>query len=161
MLKKVSNSASVLKFHFLLLPHDRDGMSVIAFWFPGMGIGVRGNAPFAFVLNASTRNNRAVTLEPFAAMHLTHPMVGKLLLNSLVCASLRSTQTYSITSHNNNRSGHSRSKFVIVPPEFALEIKLAVISACHHRRKTVGLHVLFLPTMTPPTTWPEASLTPI
>ena len=108
-----------------------------------MCIGVRGEAPFAFILNASARNNNAAMFEPFATMRLTHPMISELSLNYPVCASLKSAQTSFITSHNNSNSAHSRSEFVIVPPGFDLEIKLAVTSAGHFRRKTVGAHARF------------------
>ena len=108
-----------------------------------MCIGVRGEAPFAFILNASARNNNAAIFELFADMRLIHPMVDKLLLNSPVCASLKSTRAYSITSHNDSSPAHSRSEFVIVLLGFGLEIKLSVMSDGQIRQKTAGLHALF------------------
>jgi hypothetical protein len=54
-LKKVSNSSSVLNFHFCLLPKDREGMTVIVFWSPEMCSIVRGQLCCALMHKARTR----------------------------------------------------------------------------------------------------------
>jgi hypothetical protein len=81
-LKSVSNSSSVLQNHLLSLPNDRDGISVMAFFFPGMCSGVNGDTCFCFMRRLSARSSWSATLDPFAAILLTQLTVGELSLNS-------------------------------------------------------------------------------
>jgi hypothetical protein len=82
LLKRVSNSSSVLQCHFSVLPHEQDGMSVIAFSSPEICIVVRGETCFSLILSVMARKSWSATLDPFAAIFLTQLTVGELSLNS-------------------------------------------------------------------------------
>ena len=80
-LKSVSKFVSVVQSHFGSLPHERDGMSAIAFAQPQTWNGVSGEAPVFLRRKAKVRRSWAVTSERFAAIRATHPTVGLLSLN--------------------------------------------------------------------------------
>ena len=156
MLNKVSNSWLDLHSHFGLLPKEREGISGIKFSSPAMWRGVIGHVPFSFSWRASAQIRCAETSDPRVARRRTHPTVGELLLNRATRFSRRSPQTDSITSHKNSSPAISRSELVIFFARYC-----ALTSCDHSHRKTVGTQASFLPMMTPPMPWEDASHTPI
>jgi len=75
-LNKLSKSLSSLQCHFLLLPHDLDGISVMAFSIPRMCSAVSGAAPLIFIRRAIALNNCPATSELFDDRWSTHDTVG-------------------------------------------------------------------------------------
>ena len=155
------NSLSFLQNHYFLLPNDRDGVSVIWFFLPPMCWGVRGEHLLYFSRRASARSSCPATIDPFAAILVTHPTVGELSLNKPQCACNKLGHTSSMTKKRNRRPANSRSELLMRPFGFCCVTKSALMSSGHLTRNTVGRHSLFSPTIIPPTPCPEASLTPM
>ena len=81
-LNKVSNSSSDLQCHWASLPNEREGISVIAFFLPGMCKVVSGDTCLCLILNANALNSWSATIDPLAAILLTQLTVGELSENS-------------------------------------------------------------------------------
>jgi hypothetical protein len=111
-------------------------------------------------LNARTRMSCSAMRLERDAIRYTQLTVGLLLLKSATCFSVRGSQTCSIMSHRMTSPASSRSELVIVPPGFASNTTLAVMSGGHWRRNTVGGHSDSSPKMMLPTPWLDASTTP-
>jgi len=156
MLNNVSNSEFDLQCHFVSLPKDRNGISVIEFSSPAMWSGVIRHVPFCLSRRASARIRWADTRDPRVASRRTHPTVGELSLNSATFFSRRFPHTCSITSHSRNRPAISRSEFVI-----SSNLYRSLTSWDHSHRNTVGSHSSFSPNITPPAPCDDASHTPM
>ena len=150
-----------MQCHSGTLPKERDGISAIAFSFPGMWSGVRGQADARLSRNASARTSCAATREWRDAIRSTQLTVGELSLSNATCLWAIDPQTPSIHSHNKSRPAISRSELVNVPRGFVNEMTLEVMSAGHWRRNTVGGHPIPSPSMTPPTPKLDASTIPM
>ena len=122
------------------------------------------------------------TVELCDARWMTQVTVGMLLLKSAKFASFRLHTTSSMMSRSSNSPAISRSEFVTIPLGFDADLTLAVMSGGHYSQKTplgfdadlsldvmsgghcsrntIGVHSLFLPTITLPTPNKEASQMP-
>ncbi len=130
-----------LHVHFGLLPKDRDGTSEIAFRLPSMCIGVRGHVSWVFNRRARACIRFLAIDDFFDPSCVTHPMVGKLLLNNVMRFLRRLLRTPSITSHIISRPAVSRSEFDIFPFGFCTVVILVLMSVGHSHWNTVGLSV--------------------
>ena len=131
VLNRVSKSLSSSQYHSATLPNDRDGMSVIAFSFPGMWTGVMGHAPLIFSRSANARTNCAATAECRDASLVTQLTVGLLSLNRATRRSRNVPHTVSITNQRNNKPAISRSEFVMEPRGLVKETRFCFISSGH------------------------------
>ena len=146
-LKKVGKSESFLQNQAALLPNERDGTSVKAFFSPAMCIGVRGETWLIFSRKARACNSWSATKDPFAfaAILRTQLTVGELSLNMAMCSPGCGSATASITNHNSNRPMHSRSEFVSFPFLPLLVLSTSSLMSCgHSRRNTVGIDTCLL-----------------
>ncbi len=143
-----------------LLPKDQDGMPEIAFRLPLMCIGVSGHACWVFSWSARACIRFSAIIDLLDASRVTHPTVGKLLLNSVKRFLQRSLHTPSITSHSMSRPAISRSEFDIFPFGFCDILMLFLMSLGHSQWNTVGVHADVSPNITPPTPCPDASTMP-
>jgi hypothetical protein len=94
------------------------------------------------------------------AIWCTQLTVGLLLLKRATRFLVSGPQMCSITNHRIVSPASSKSKLVILPVGFDLEITSSDISGGHLRQKTVGEHSDNSPIITPPTPWLDASTTP-
>ncbi len=102
----------------------------------------------------------SATKDRLEARRVTHPMVGKLSLNSVRRFSRRGPHTSSIASHSMRSPANSRSEFVMVPLGFLRDTTLVLIVFGHCHWKTIGVHADSSPKITPPTPWLDASTIP-
>jgi hypothetical protein len=96
-LKRVSKSELISHCQARSLPNNWEGTSLIIFCFPSMCMGVRGHAPQVLRCNTKACIRCYATTHFLEARHVTHPMVGVLLLKSVTRFSCRPPHTPSIT----------------------------------------------------------------
>ena len=149
-----------MKCHSVLYPNDREGMSEILLWRPGMWIGVIGHALVSFSLYASTRRSSAAGSDFLAAIRSIHATDGLLSLSSTTCLCFRSCTTCSIISQTKISPAISRSEFVIFPSGLCSVCNCSFISLGHSNLNTVGTQLWLKPKITPPTPSPDASTMP-
>ncbi len=123
-----------------------------------------------------------MTIEWRDTRRVTQLTVGVMSLKSATFASFRWHTTSSMMSRSSNSPAISRSEFVTIPLGFDADLTLAVMSGGHYSQKTplgfdadlsldvmsgghcsrntIGVHSLFLPTITLPTPNKEASQMP-
>ena len=82
ILNKFSRSVSFLQNLEIILPNERDGIPVIAFYSPSMCKGVNDDAPAFFNCSVSSPTSCIATNEPLVARLFTYPIVGELSLNN-------------------------------------------------------------------------------
>lgn len=150
-LKSRCRSAFVLQCHRLSEPKERDGMSVIALWIPGMCNGVSGELLIICRRRARARSSCIANGDVLAARRSTQCTVGELSLNSATCAPSSEGQTSSITIQRRRSPASSKSELLMVPFLFCVETRERVMSSGHCSRKTVGVTSRFSPTIIPPT----------
>ena len=159
-MKKVRKSLSLRKHHSFLYPNERDGISAILLWTPGMWRGVIGQASFALMRYASARSSSAAGRDRLDAIRSTHETDGLLSLNRRVCLCRRSSTTCSITSQSRINPAISKSEFVIDPSGLSSVWRSAFTSSGHSSLNTVGLHLKVMPNTIPPTPSFDASTMP-
>ena len=125
-------------------------MSVMVFSLPLMCYGISGQQRSFFRRSASAATKFATTMECRDASRVTQLTVGVLSLNSAIFFSFNLHITSSMTKNTNSSPAISRSEFVIVPFGLLADFTFLVISLGHCSRTTVGGHLLFSPTITPP-----------
>ena len=76
-MNKFSRSVSLLQNQDILLPNERDGISVIEFSSPTMCKGVNGDAPDLFSRSVDAHTGSIATNDPLVARRFTHPIVGE------------------------------------------------------------------------------------
>ena len=81
-MNKFSRSVSFLQNQAILMPNERDGISIIEISSPAMCKGVNGDTPEFFNRNVNARTSCVSTNDPLSARHFTHPIVGELSLNN-------------------------------------------------------------------------------
>ena len=104
--------------------------------------------------------SHAATVEWRDARRVTQLTVSVLLLKSATFASFRLHTMSSMTSRSSNSPTISRSEFVAIPLGFDTDLTLFVMSSGHCSQKTIGVHSLFLPKITPPIPNDDASQMP-
>ena len=80
--KKWRRSVSLSQNQEVLLPNERDGISVLSFYSPQMCKRVNGDAPDLFRHNANACTKCIATNKIVVARHLTHPTAGELSLEN-------------------------------------------------------------------------------
>ena len=86
MLKTFIRSLSFLQNQERLLPNERDGISVIAFYSPEMCKGVNDDSKEFFNRSANDRTDYIATKKPLAPRRLTDPEVSEFSLNNAAYA---------------------------------------------------------------------------
>ena len=125
-LYKVRNVLSEGQCHFALLPKEQEETSVMAFDCPAMWRVVRGDALVICKHSDKARMSCIAADKLRTASHWTQWTLGLLLMYSTMCLSCRLLTTISMTKKRRSRAANSKSEFVMLPPGFFLEQRLAL-----------------------------------